>query len=185
MPSADLPGPIPTTTPHRPFTYSSARRSAPAMAARSMFGHLSWAAMTGALTMAAIQPASAQVTALFEHNGSQMISTAQGDHIVIIYDVPRAGLAPFGIAYGTTLFEGRVTPRGLVRGLAYIFSRECPPAPYPVEGIMAKTLVLEGAAPQRGANCAITNLRADKAAARLVFRPVAAVAESAPVVVAA
>jgi hypothetical protein len=185
MPSADLPGPIPTTTRHRPFTYSSARRSAPAMAARSMFGHLSWAAMTGALTMAAIQPASAQVTARFEHNGSQMISTAQGDRIVIIYNVPRAGLAPFGIAYGTTLFEGRVTPRGLVRGLAYIFSRECPPAPYPVEGIMAETLVLEGAAPQRGANCAISNLRADKAAARLVFRPVAAVAESAPVVVAA
>jgi hypothetical protein len=173
------PGSIPTTTPHRPFTYSSARRSA-----RSMFGHLSWAAMTGALTMAAIQPASAQVTSRFEHNGSQMISTAQGDRIVIIYDVPRAGLAPFGIAYGTTLFEGRVTPRGLIRGLAYIFSRECPPAPYPVEGIMAKTLVLEGAAPQRGANCAITNLRADKDAARLVFRPVAAMAESTSVVAA-
>jgi len=30
-----------------------------------MFGHLSWAAMTGALTMATIQPASAQVTARF------------------------------------------------------------------------------------------------------------------------
>jgi hypothetical protein len=184
MPSVDLPGPIPTTTPPRRFTCSSARRSASAMATRCMLGHLNWAAMTGAVAMAGIQPVSAQVTARFEHNGSQMISTAQGDRIVIIYDVPRAGLAPFGIAYGTTLFEGRVTPRGLVRGLAYVFSRECPPAPYRVEGIMAKTLVLEGAAPQRGANCAITELRADKAAARLVFRPVAILAESAPVAVA-
>lgn len=149
-----------------------------------MLGHLSWAAMTGALAMAAIQPASAQVTARFEHNGSQMISIAQGDRIVINYDVPRAGLAPFGIAHGTTLFEGRVSPRGLVHGLAYVFSRECPPAPYQVEGIMAKTLVLEGPAPRRGANCVITDLRADTAAARLVFRPVVAAAESASVAVA-
>lgn len=182
MPFADLPGPFPTKTALRPFTCCSERRSASIIAAWSTLVHLSWVALTSFATIATPQPASAEAIARFEHNGSRMISTAQGDHIVITYEVPRAGLAPFGIAYGTTLFEGRLTPRGLVRGLAYIFSRECPPVPYEVEGIMAKTMVLQGAAPQRGANCSITKLRADKAAARLVFRPVAAVAESAPVV---
>jgi hypothetical protein len=115
------------------------------------------------------QPACAQTTTGFNHNGSQVDYVVNGDRALISYAVPRAGL---GVVPGVTLFEGRVARSGLVRGTAYAFSRGCPPAPYQVQGTLGETLVLAGAAPQRGANCAIVGYRNDLPAARLVFRAV-------------
>lgn len=131
-------------------------------------------AATCTLAMTAAHPAFAQTTTHFDHNGSQMTYAVNGDRAVISYAIPRADLSHLGITAGVKLFEGRLTRMGLIRGTAYTFPRGCPPAPYEVQGTLGETLVLEGAAPQRGANCAIIGYRTDLATARLVFRTVSA-----------
>lgn len=119
-----------------------------------------------------ITQASAELSARLDHNGSQMTYTLIGDHVIIKYAEPRAGLGVTGITAGTTLFDGRLKSDGAIRGIAYTFARNCVPAPYEVHGTLdAQTIVLEGAAPVRGLNnCVITGYRIDRSNSRLAFR---------------
>lgn len=58
---------------------------------------------------------------------------------------PRPGLAAIGVQLKTLLFQGR----RILSGTAFVFSENCPPAPYKVEGVIyAETDVrLDGAVP--------------------------------------
>ena len=119
-----------------------------------------------------ITQASAELSARLDHNGSQMTYTLIGDHVIIKYAEPRAGLGVTGITAGTTLFDGRLKSDEAIRGIAYTFARNCVPAPYEMHGTLdAQTIVLEGAAPVRGLNnCVITGYRIDRSNSRLAFR---------------
>lgn len=67
------------------------------------------------------------------HNGSiVMINPEAG---VVVYLEPKASLRT-AINVGTVLFQGTLKPGGSAHGTAYAFKEGCPPAPYPVSGMI-------------------------------------------------
>jgi hypothetical protein len=110
------------------------------------------------------------------HNGSivELNRSSEGT-IEIRYREPRAALA---IEPGTLLFHGSEHD-GQVKGEAFVFKAGCPPAGYEVSGRRENgTLSLEGAAPRRGAGCALLGLSKPSKHSYLAFEqePVLSVA---------
>ena len=64
------------------------------------------------------------------------------------YLEPRPGLAAIGVQQGTLLFQGQRVGN-ILSGTAFVFSENCPPAPYKVEGVIYSEadVRLDGAVP--------------------------------------
>ena len=72
---------------------------------------------------------------IWTHNGSTVRWVSSGEDRWLYYLQPRPGLAAMGVEADTLLFEGRRVGNRLF-GTAYVFSENCPPTPYAVEGII-------------------------------------------------
>ena len=108
------------------------------------------------------------VSSYWNHNGSRVALSASEGNRLFYYEAPRPGLAEVGVRKGALLFKGTASG-GVYRGQAYVFSRECGPISYRVEGSAAgepPTITLRGKAPRRARDCAQTGWRDDT----LVFR---------------
>ncbi|MFD0986922.1 hypothetical protein [Methyloligella solikamskensis] len=103
---------------------------------------------------------------LYDHNGSLMeIEFCDGGSVVIEYVEPRPGLQKAGVESGTVLFKGSQAGDGKVSGKATIFDRKCGALTYPVAGeAVGDALILNGAAPVRGADCKVKRYREDELA---------------------
>lgn len=108
------------------------------------------------------------VSSYWDHNGSRVALSASEGNRLFYYEAPRPGLAEIGVRKGALLFKG-TSSGGVYRGQAYVFSRECGPVSYRVEGRAAgepPVITLRGRAPRRSKECAQTGWREDT----LVFR---------------
>ncbi|EBA08082.1 hypothetical protein [Sagittula stellata] len=90
--------------------------------------HIFWAVLA-ALFMA--QGAAAD--SCWDHNGSVMRLTAAGAQRTFLYERPRTGVARAGVGTGTWLFSGTKTG-DWYSGTARVFSSQCAPLEYRVEG---------------------------------------------------
>jgi hypothetical protein len=93
-----------------------------------------------------------------DHNGSIVELDRSADGAIDIrYREPKATIA-IAIEPGTLLFHGSEHD-GEIKGEAFVFKTGCPPAGYQVSGRRLDGLLsLEGAAPRRGAGCALLGL---------------------------
>ena len=99
------------------------------------------------------------------------------------YLQPRPGLARIGVQPGTLLFQGQRIGN-ILSGTAFVFSENCPPAPYKVEGVIySETDVkLDGAVPLVDpVSCQVIDYTWDSQNAALRFHYVMTV-DRAPVV---
>ncbi len=105
-----------------------------------------WIAFT-ALTAFPASPARGGES-VWTHNGSLVRWVSSGEDRWLYYLEPRPGLAAIGVQPGTLLFQGHRIGNTLL-GTAFVFSKNCPPAPYKVEGVIySETDVrLDGAVP--------------------------------------
>lgn len=101
-----------------------------------------------AFTILMFAPPATAGESIWTHNGSTVRWVSSGQDRWLYYLEPRPGLAAIGVEPDTLLFQGRRIGNTLV-GTAYVFSENCPPTPYPVEGIMYSEtdVTLGGAAP--------------------------------------
>lgn len=109
---------------------------------------------------------------IWTHNGSMIRWVSSGQERWMYYLAPRSSLAAIGVEPEMLLFHGRRIGRSLV-GTAYVFSSNCPPTPYPVEGtIYSETDVkLEGAVPVVDPySCAVHGYTCENHNASLRFR---------------
>ncbi len=85
---------------------------------------------------------------IWTHNGSTIRWVSSGEDRWMYYLQPRLGLAAIGVQPGTLLFQGQRIGN-ILSGVAFVFSENCPPAPYRVEGLIySETDVrLDGAVP--------------------------------------
>jgi hypothetical protein len=85
---------------------------------------------------------------VWTHNGSLVRWVSSGEDRWLYYLEPRPGLAAIGVQPGTLLFQGHRIGN-ILSGTAFVFSENCPPAPYKVEGVIySETDVrLDGAVP--------------------------------------
>jgi hypothetical protein len=60
---------------------------------------------------------------------------SSGEDRWMYYLEPRPGLAAIGVQPGTLLFR-RHRSGNILAGTAFVFSENCPPAPYRVEGVI-------------------------------------------------
>jgi hypothetical protein len=105
---------------------------------------------------------------LWDHNGSIVALTANGNDRRFHYRSPRQALADRGVSEGVLLFEGKKIG-SVYEGNAFVFSRECGAASYAVRGPVSSdstTVELQGNAPIRDASCNTINTRPD----RLIFK---------------
>ncbi len=113
---------------------------------------------------------------MLEHNGSIVeLNRSAAGAIEIRYREPKPALT---LEPGTLLFHGSEHD-GQVKGEAFVFKAGCPPAGYEVSGRREDGLLfLEGAAPRRGAGCALLGLAKSSRHSRLAFEhePVLSVA---------
>jgi len=106
----------------------------------------------------------------FDHNGSRMdVDYERG---AITYRSVKPSLRGF-IKPGFVVFAGEIEKGGAVKGTAYIFRKNCEPAPYAVTGRYEASLpgyVLSGAAPirEKGA-CRVTGYSIEGGNTRLEF----------------
>ena len=108
---------------------------------------------------------------IWTHNGSLVRWMSSGQNRWLYYVEPRPALAAIGVKPGTLLFEGQATANILV-GTAYVFSENCLPTPYRVEGVIySETDVrLDGAVPVVDAySCEIVDYTWDSNNAALHF----------------
>ncbi|MCT4654312.1 MAG: SH3 domain-containing protein [Cohaesibacter sp.] len=127
------------------------------------------------LTMALSGVASARAeTRFYNHNGSAVELTRNGQHVTIKYHLPRPGLSNIGIRKGTILFTGKLDGRAYMDGQARLFRKGCKPTTYYVYGDYrpGKTFVLTGTAPVLArSGCRVVDNRHDIDAAHLSFQP--------------
>ncbi|CAG0976693.1 MAG: caspase family protein [Rhizobiaceae bacterium] len=108
-----------------------------------------------------------KVSSYWDHNGSLMALSAQGDSRVFYYEKPRDLIAKAGVTPGTVLFKGKLSGK-TYQGQAFIFSAKCGPIAYAVSGAVSADWTrvdLRGNRPVRDANCRQTGTKPD----RLVF----------------
>ncbi|XSG81447.1 MAG: hypothetical protein ACPW61_10220 [Methyloligella sp. ZOD6] len=100
----------------------------------------------------------------YDHNGSLMeIEFCDGGSVIAEYVEPRPGIRKAGVTNGTVLFKGLQSGDGKVSGEAFIFDPKCGPLAYPVTGeAVGDALILKGAAPIRGEDCAVKRYREDE-----------------------
>lgn len=107
------------------------------------------------------------VSSYWDHNGSLMTLSAQGDSRVFYYEQPRERVAQAGVRPGTLLFKGTFV--GMTySGQAYLFSKDCGPVAYSVSGSVSadyRRVELTGDRPVRDRNCRRVGTKPD----RLVF----------------
>ena len=72
---------------------------------------------------------------IWTHNGSTLRWVSSGEDRWMYYLQPRPGLAAIGVQPGTLLFQGQRIGN-ILSGTAYVFSENCPPTPYRVEGVI-------------------------------------------------
>lgn len=103
---------------------------------------------TAALLTVGITVPTCGEESIWTHNGSLVRWVSSGRNRWLYYVEPRPALAAIGVRSGTLLFEGQGAANILV-GTAYVFSENCSPTPYHVEGVIySETEVrLDGAAP--------------------------------------
>jgi hypothetical protein len=116
-------------------------------------------AATAAALVALSFASSAAADTCWNHNGSVMRLTANGQDRTFSYEQPRSTLVNAGVGRGTTLFDG-VRSGNRYNGTAYVFSRDCPgsPLPYSVQGSVSRNdtqVTLTGTRPVY-ANCRAT-----------------------------
>jgi hypothetical protein len=103
------------------------------------------------------------VSSYWDHNGSLMALSANGDSRVFYYETPREPIAKAGVTKGTLLFKGRFAGRRYT-GQAYLFSRKCGPIAYEVSGQVSadfRRVELIGQRPVRDKNCRRKGTRPD------------------------
>lgn len=97
----------------------------------------------GVATAAALSALSfatgAAADSCWNHNGSIMRLTANGQARTFSYDLPRSTLVSAGVRRGTVLFDG-ARAGNRYSGTAYVFSRDCPDSPlaYSVNGSVSR-----------------------------------------------
>lgn len=108
-------------------------------------------------------PAQSSGPSMWTHNGSIVALSANGATRTFTYEVPRKGIRNVGVKPGTLLFRGeRQGPA--YSGRAYIFSKNCEPAPYDVVGVVSddeRSITLRGSAPRVASDCSIKGYRDD------------------------
>jgi hypothetical protein len=108
--------------------------------------------------------AHAATPTFWEHNGSIVYLEADGAKREFYYQEPRPGLLQAGARPGSLLFSGRAIGNRYL-GIAYIFSPQCGKYPYEVSGPILdnyERVVLNGQAPQLGADCRVRGYRQDR-----------------------
>jgi hypothetical protein len=109
---------------------------------------------------------------IWTHNGSTVRWVTSGEDRWLYYLEPRPELLAIGVEPDTPLFRGKRFGDRLV-GTAFVFSASCPPAPYPVQGIVISEtdVTLEGPAPVVDpASCVVVDYTWDSYNASLRFR---------------
>ncbi|HHZ08807.1 MAG TPA: caspase family protein [Rhizobiales bacterium] len=104
-----------------------------------------------------------KVSSYWNHNGSLMALSAQGDSRVFYYEKPRELIAKAGVTPGTVLFKGKLSGK-TYQGQAFIFSAKCGPIAYAVSGTVSADWTrvdLHGNRPVRDANCRQTGTKPD------------------------
>jgi hypothetical protein len=120
---------------------------------------------------------------IWTHNGSTLRWVSSGEDRWLYYLQPRPGLAAIGVQPGTLLFQGKRVG-DILSGTAFVFSENCPPAPYRVEGVVySETDVkLDGAVPVVDRDsCQVVDYTWDSYNAALRFQYVMTI-DRAPVV---
>ena len=120
---------------------------------------------------------------IWTHNGSTVRWVSSGQGRWLYYLKPRPGLIAIGVEPGTLLFEGHRIGN-VLSGTAFVFSENCPPAPYRVEGVIySETDVkLDGAVPVVDpSSCQVVDYTWDSHSAALRFHYVMTI-DRAPVV---
>jgi hypothetical protein len=115
------------------------------------------------LAVATAQSAVAQPSSLWNHNGSTMSLTANGDNRTFVYEYPRPGMAGVGVAPGTVLFDGYRDYDHYV-GTARLFPPGCETVSYSVAGPVSSNdlqVTLYGYAPVIDRNCRQIGTRLD------------------------
>ena len=108
---------------------------------------------------------------IWTHNGSTVRWVSSGQGRWLYYLKPRPGLIAIGVEPGTLLFEGHRIGN-VLSGTAFVFSENCPPAPYRVEGVIySETDVkLDGAVPVVDpSSCQVVDYTWDSRSAALRF----------------
>lgn len=99
----------------------------------------------------------------YDHNQSLMEVQLCDRTLDISYIQPRPGMVKAGARAGDFVFEGDVSLIGVATGTAYLFSAKCGTIGYQVTGAIRSTsILLEGTAPVRNANCVVTKYRNDE-----------------------
>ena len=116
-------------------------------------------------TVALSAAASAQGTStIWNHNGSEVSLSANGNQREFRYRTPRPGLLEVGVQQGTLLFQGTKIDNQY-SGTAFLFSKSCGPLPYAVTGPVSpdqRTVTFYGKAPdQMNSNCQVLDYRDD------------------------
>ena len=126
----------------------------------------------------AFPPAAWAGESVWDHNGSLMKLTAQGDAVRIVYLNPKGSIRDQGVTRGTIFFDGTLRDGHDLTGNARRFRGGCEPAAFAVEGTFSplagqERLVLEGRAPTRqSVGCDFTPASEQSQIAQLIFRRV-------------
>ena len=98
----------------------------------------------------------AMADSFWNHNGSVMRLTADGNNREFTYEEPTDRMIGAGVTTGTVLFTGKRTGNRY-SGTAYVFSKDCDaPLPYKVSGTVQKNetkVVMTGTRKSYGAGC--------------------------------
>ncbi len=153
------PAPSATTLPTGAARPATVRPDAPAARVPAAVTTGGLAGTTTVATSAARGGQPAASSASWRHNTSEMqvvVEPQTPNALRIVYEKPRAGLAPLGINAGTVLFSG-VRTGDTVTGQAMTFSKRCAPQAFAVSGriVNESRVVLQGQKPSRNDDCAI------------------------------